>query len=73
MQEILNLVKETLIKINPDYDIVMKWLHLYYNMKLVTFGVDKKKTFDKTISNIHTTTYTTTINIILIINSSSTN
>ena len=30
-------VKETLIKTNPDYDIVIKWLHLYYDMKLVTF------------------------------------
>ena len=34
-------MKETLIKSNPDYDIVIKRLHLYYNMKLVTFGIDK--------------------------------
>ena len=36
LQEIINLVKETLIKSNPDYDIVIKRLHLYYDMKLVT-------------------------------------
>ena len=43
LQEILDLVKETFIKNNPDYDIVIKRLHLYYNMKLVTFGIDRKR------------------------------
>ena len=43
LQEILNSVKETLIKSNPEYDIVIKRLHLYYDMKLVTFGIDKKR------------------------------
>ena len=43
LQEISALVKETLIKTNPDYDIVMKRFHLYYNMKLVTFGIDRKR------------------------------
>ena len=28
---------------NPDYDIVMKKLHLYYDMKLVTFGIDRDR------------------------------
>ena len=37
------LVKETLTKTSPDYDIVIKRLHLYYNMKLVTFGIDRKR------------------------------
>ena len=36
-------VKETLIKTNPDYDIVIKQLQLYYDMKLVTSGIDKKR------------------------------
>ena len=27
-------------KTNPDYDIVIKRLHLYYDMKLVSFGID---------------------------------
>ena len=43
LQEILDSVKETLIKTNPDYDIMIKRLHLYYDMKLVTFGIDKKR------------------------------
>ena len=42
-QKILDLVKEALIKTNPEYDIVMKRLHLYYDMQLVTFGFDRKK------------------------------
>ena len=37
LQEIINLVKETLIKSNPDYDTVIERLHFYYDMKLVTF------------------------------------
>ena len=37
------MVKETLIKSNPDYDIVIKRLHLYYDMKLVTFGIDRNR------------------------------
>ena len=43
LQEILDSVKETIIKTNPDNDIVIKGLHLYYDMKLVTFGFDKKR------------------------------
>ena len=30
-------------KTNPDYDIVIKRVHLYYNMKLVTFRIDRKR------------------------------
>ena len=44
LQEILNSVKGNLIKSNPDYDIVIKRLHLYYDMKLLTFGIDRKRT-----------------------------
>ena len=43
LQEILNSVKETLTKSNPDYDIVIKRLYLYYDMKLVTFGIDRDR------------------------------
>ena len=43
LQEILSSIKEMLIKTNPDYDIVIKRLHLYYNMKLVTFGIDRNR------------------------------
>ena len=41
LQEII--VKKILIKTNPDYDIVIKRLHLYYDMKLVTFEIDIKR------------------------------
>ena len=43
LKKILASVKETLIKTNPDYDIVIKNYILYYNMKLVTFGIDRKR------------------------------
>ena len=43
LQEILNTMKENLTKSNPDYDTVIKRLHLYYDMKLVTFGIDKDR------------------------------
>ena len=69
LQEILDSIKETLIKTNPDYNIVIKRLHLYYNMKLITFGIDRKKN-NYTISNFCTTLHTATTNIISIGNSS---
>ena len=41
---ILDVINTAIRKTNPDYDIVIKRLHLYYDMKLVTFGIDKEKT-----------------------------
>ena len=32
-----------LTKTNPDYDIVIKRLHVYYDVELLTFGIDKKE------------------------------
>ena len=43
LQQIISSVKDMLIKTNPVYDIVIKRLHLYYDMKLVTFGIDRKR------------------------------
>ena len=43
LQIILNAVKNVIQTTNPDYDIVIKRLHLYYDMKLVTFGIDKDR------------------------------
>ena len=43
LKEILNTVKATIRKMNPDYDIVIDRLHLYYDMRLVTFGTDRDK------------------------------
>ena len=39
VKEIVDAVKITIRETNPDYYIVIKRLHLYYNMKLVTFGI----------------------------------
>ena len=41
LQEILNEVKHSLHITNPYYDLVLDRLHLYYDMQLVTFGIDK--------------------------------
>ena len=40
LKEILNEVRKTLQATNPDYDLVIDRLHLYYDMQLVTFGID---------------------------------
>ena len=41
LQEILCKVKKAIQTMNPDYDI--KKLHLYYDMKLVTFGINRDR------------------------------
>ena len=40
LQEILSEVKNSLLTTNPDYTLVLDRLHLYYDMQLVTFGID---------------------------------
>ena len=40
LQEILSEVKKSLHITNPDYNLVLDRLHLYYDMQLVTFGID---------------------------------
>ena len=64
LQENISSVKETLIKTNPDNDIVIKRLHLYYSMKLVTFGIDQKKKLNYTVSNFCTALLSATANFI---------
>ena len=41
LQSILAEVKKSLHYTNPDYTLVLDRLHLYYDMQLVTFGIDK--------------------------------
>ena len=43
LKEILDAVRNTVRKTNPDYDLVLKRLHLYYGMKLVTLSIDINK------------------------------
>ena len=42
LQEILDVVTRSLQRTNPDYTLVLDRLHLYYNMCLVTFGIDRE-------------------------------
>ena len=64
LKEILNEVRKTLPVTNPNYDLVIDRLHLYYDMQLVTFGIDKDKKSYFSISSIYTTIYTTTLGTI---------
>ena len=41
MTEILAEVKKSLHHTNSDYTLVLDRLHLYYDMQLATFGIDK--------------------------------
>ena len=41
LQLIVLQVKAALAKTNKDYDLVLSRLYLYYDIKLVTFGIDK--------------------------------
>ena len=43
LKEILNEVRKALQLTNPDYDLVIDRLHLYYDIQLVSFGIDKDK------------------------------
>ena len=37
------MVKKAFYITNPDYDIVIKRLHFYYDMYLVTFGINEER------------------------------
>ena len=43
LERILSEVKMAIAKPNKDYDLVLTRLYLYYDMKLVTFGIDSKR------------------------------
>ena len=43
LEKILNEVRVAIAKLNKDYDLVLTRLYLYYDMKLVTFGIDNKR------------------------------
>ena len=43
LEEILEQVKLALGKINKDCDLVLTRLYLYYDMKLVMFGIDSQR------------------------------
>ena len=43
LQEILGKFKKAIQITNPYYNILIRRHNLYYNMKLVTFGIDKDR------------------------------
>ena len=43
LQEILSIIKPAIQAPYPYYDLVIDRLHLYYDMQLVTFGIDNDK------------------------------
>ena len=43
LKEVLDAVEVTIRKTNPDYDIVIRRFHLYYDMKWITFSIDRDK------------------------------
>ena len=43
LEAILQQVQLAITKSNQDYEVVLNRLYLYYNMKLVTFGIDYQK------------------------------
>ena len=45
LEEILSTVKLATRKTNPDYDLVIDSLYLYYDMQLITFDIVKEKNF----------------------------
>ena len=43
LEKILKEVRIAIAKSNKDYDLVLTRLYLYYDMKLMTFGIDNQK------------------------------
>ena len=43
LEKILNEGRIAIAKSNKDYDLVLTRLYLYYDMKLVTFGIDNQR------------------------------
>ena len=43
LKEILHQVQLAITKLNQDYEIVLNKLYMYYDMKLVMFGIDSQR------------------------------
>ena len=43
LERILNEVRKVITKSNKDYDLLLTRLYIYYDMKLVTFGIDNRR------------------------------
>ena len=63
MKEILDSVKETLIKTNPDYDTCDKKITFILWCEIGYFGIVRKRNLNYSISSICTTLYSTTTDL----------
>ena len=45
LEKILSEVRIAITKSNKDYDLVLTRLYLYYDIKLVAFGIDSQRNF----------------------------
>ena len=52
LEAILLQVRTALTKMNKEYDLALNRLYLYYDMKLVTFGIDDQKEPNNSVPNI---------------------
>ena len=43
LEKILSEVRNAIVNSNKDYDLVLTRLYLYYDIKLVTFGIDNQR------------------------------
>ena len=73
LNNILQEVKVALQTTNRDYDLVIRRLYLYYDMKLVMFGIDDQRNLIIHVSSICPTIHQTASNIISNGNSSGSN
>ena len=64
LEAILQQMQLAITKMNQHYEIVLNRLYLYYNMKLVTFGIDYQKNLIFQFSHICTTIHTYKISFV---------
>ena len=64
LEAILQQVQLAIAKTNQDYELVLNRLYLYYDMKLVPFGIDYQKNLINSVSLICPTMHTNKINFV---------
>ena len=64
LEAVLQQVQLAIAKTNQDYEIVLNRLYLYYDMKLVMFGIDYQKESNNSVSHICRTIHTNKINFL---------
>ena len=62
LAKILQEIKQVLLKTNKNYGLVIKGMYQYYDMKLVTFGIDRDRNLIIQFPIFVQTIYSKTIN-----------